>query len=197
MPSSPPLLGVFVGGASRRMGGAPKGLLTSPEPGATETLVERLARVGAEAGLEVCLVGEASAYAGVLPGVPRLPDEPPGIGPLSGLAALLAHAGARPALTVGCDMPFVDAAVLRKLVSFPSVAPVVAPRRGEAAPYEPMLARWAPPRVLPALTSAIGRGVRSFQGLLAGLEVDPLPVDEAVARALVDWDTPDDLLIDR
>jgi molybdopterin-guanine dinucleotide biosynthesis protein A len=200
--STAPLLGIFVGGASRRMG-SPKGLLRAPDEGRAgasrarqepaETLVERLVRVGAEAGLDVCLVGEASAYAQLVPALPRLPDAPEGVGPLAGLAALLAAAGERPAVSVACDMPFVDADALRKVAFFPTLAAVVAPRRGPAAPFEPMLARWEPGRVLPELRAALGEGVRSFQALLRRLEVEPLPVDDALSRALVDWDAPEDL----
>ncbi len=188
------LLGIFVGGASRRMG-SPKGLLAAPPraglPG--ETLVERLARAGAAAGLDVALVGAAEPYAALLPGVPRIPDAPPGVGPLGGLAGLLGGAGDRTVITIACDMPHVSSEVLRALAAHPAGAPVVAPRRAPDAPFEPMLARWDAPRVRPALAGALGRGVRSFQQLLAGLDVAVFPVDPAVARALVDWDAPEDV----
>lgn len=175
--------------------GSPKGLLRAPEQ-TTERLVERLARVGAEAGLDLCLVGQAGPYDGILTDVLRLEDDPAGIGPLGGLSALLARAGERHAISVACDMPFVDAAILRELAAFPSACAVIAPRRGCGAPYEPMLARWEPSRALPVLRGALGRGVRSFQGVLAALEVEPLAGDH-FARALIDWDTPEDVVRSR
>jgi len=104
------VLGVFVGGASRRMNGRPKGLLPSPETG--EPLVVRLARIGLELGLEVVLVGRA-------PSAPRwcardrARGRPEGVGPLGGLAALLEHAGTSPAVAIACDQPFVTAGCSR------------------------------------------------------------------------------------
>jgi len=184
-----PVVGIFVGGRSRRMGGEPKGLLRVP--GGDETLVESLARAASEAGLEAVLVGDVAAYDAVVPGLPRLRDQPPGIGPLGGLGALLAHAGNRLALSVACDMPHVDAAALRVLVDHPSEALVLAPRRDGR--WEPMLARWRADVVRPALERAVERGVRSFQALLAELEVAELAVDERMDRALVDWDNPADV----
>ena len=86
---SAPLVGIFVGGKGRRMGGVAKGLLTAP--GGTATLVARLARVVREAFGEVdlVLVGSADAYAAQ--GLPSLADDPPGVGPIGGLSALLAE----------------------------------------------------------------------------------------------------------
>jgi hypothetical protein len=45
------LAGIFVGGAARRMDGAPKGLLPAPDTG--EALVVRAARCCVEAGIHI------------------------------------------------------------------------------------------------------------------------------------------------
>ena len=184
-----PVVGIFVGGRSRRMGGEPKGLLHVP--GGDETLVESLARAASEAGLEAVLVGDVAAYDEVLPGLLRLSDRPTGIGPLGGLGALLHHAGDGLALSVACDMPHVDAGVLRVLVDHPAEAAVLAPRRDGR--WEPMLARWRAAAVRPTLGRAVERGVRSFQALLGEIEVAELAVDARMDRALVDWDNPADV----
>lgn len=191
MTDEPPILGVFVGGRSVRMGGRPKGRLPAPDTG--EPIVERLVRVGREAGLAPVLVGDAAPYADLAPGVLRLADDPAGVGPLGGLAALLRHAGARPAVAVACDMPHVTAAVLRRVAEASATEPVVAARRGPDAPWEPMLARYDSARVLPALEAALAAGERSFQALLGSLPVHALPTDAAIEAALADWDVPDDL----
>ncbi len=182
------VLGVFVGGASRRMGGRPKGLLPGPSG---EPLVEGLVRAGREAGLEAVLVGDAAAYASVVPEVPRLADRPPGVGPLGGLAALLHHAGDADAIAVACDMPHVSAAVLTRLAAHPSAAAVIAPERDGR--FEPLLARYRAGRVGPDVDRAIAEGVRSFQELFGRLDVERLALDVDLERALVDWDTPDDV----
>lgn len=185
------ILGIFVGGRSRRMGGQPKGRLPSPSTG--EPLVVALATAGRAAGLTPVLVGDASAYVDLLVDVPRVPDDPSGVGPLGGLAALLDHVGEGYAVAVACDMPRVTAHVLQRVLLHPASAPVVAPRRAPDAPLEPLLARYDAAAVAPVLAHALAEGVRSFQALFARLHVAVLPTDDALAEALVDWDHPDDM----
>src|SRR4051794_28356273 len=120
------LFGIFVGGGSTRMGGAPKGLLLSRETG--EPLVSRLLRIADELGYEPVLVGKADAYQRVHPNVRVVADRPVGSGPLGGLGALLAAAGWGSAIAVACDMPFVSAALLTRLTSEAPGAAVLAPR---------------------------------------------------------------------
>ncbi|HJL17904.1 MAG TPA: molybdenum cofactor guanylyltransferase [Sandaracinaceae bacterium LLY-WYZ-13_1] len=173
--------GVFVGGASRRMGGRPKGLLPAEDG---TPLVERWRRLLAgELGLEVALVGRHPAYAHV--DLPQLTDEPPGIGPLGGLAALLRHAGERRALAVACDMPFVDARDVETLLC---AGPSAAPRRDGR--WEPLCAVYDPASARPLVDARIAAGRHSLQGLLDALA--PAEV-ELPSRHLDDWDRPEDL----
>jgi molybdopterin-guanine dinucleotide biosynthesis protein A len=191
--SARPLLAVFVGGRSRRMG-APKGLLEAPGTGLP--IVERLASLGREAGLPVVLVGEAAPYAALAKRVPRIDDDPPGAGPLAGLHAALRYAVQQQAdhvFAVACDMPFVTVEVLQQLADHPSGAAVVAARRTPQSPWEPMLARYDAPALVDVLDAALGRGCRSFQQLFSSLEIEPLYLSPAVDRALRDWDTPEDI----
>ncbi len=181
-------LGLFVGGRSARMGGSPKGLLPAPDTG--QPLVARALGLGRALGLEVALVGRADAYRALAPDVPALDDEAPDAGPLGGLCALLAWAGARPAVALACDMPAVSLDDLRALRDHPADAAVVAARRSPDAPWEPLLARYDPARVLPLARARLARGERSLQGLLreAGARDAGLP-----ARACEDWDAPEDV----
>ena len=183
----PPVLGILVGGASRRMGQA-KGAIAAP--GGSETLIERAVRIGREAGLEPVLVGDATPYDGLCPDTPRIADEPADGGPLGGLGALLSYAGGRDAVLIGCDMPHVDPFVLRRLVEHPGRGAVLAARRDGR--FEPLLARYRGSAAV-ALATAFAAGVRSFQELFALLDVDELEVDDAIAVALVDWDAPEDV----
>ncbi len=110
-----PLLAIFVGGKSRRMG-EHKGLLSLP--GSTEPIVEALVRRGREAGFEPVLVGAANPYAHLADGILRLDDQPPGAGPLAGLNAALQFAmrtGRSQLVAVACDMPFVTPEALRQV----------------------------------------------------------------------------------
>jgi molybdopterin-guanine dinucleotide biosynthesis protein A len=188
-----PLLAVFVGGKSRRMG-TPKGLLGVPGTGLP--ILERLVSLGREAGLWVVLVGDATPYATLAKDVPRIADDPPGAGPLAGLHAVLRYAvqiQAAHVIAVACDMPFVSVEALTELANHPSGAAVVAPRRTPEDPWEPMLARYDASALVDVARAAIGRGDRAFQQLFASLEVESLHLSPAVERALRDWDTPEDI----
>jgi molybdopterin-guanine dinucleotide biosynthesis protein A len=188
-----PLLAVFVGGQSRRMG-TPKGLLRAPDGG--QPIVEALCRQGLDAGFALALVGDAAPYAGLAQDVPRLADDPADAGPIGGLHSALRFAEAhshRVVVATACDMPRVSAAVLEELSTHPSHAEVLAARRHSDAPWEPMLARYDTARVLGALDAALAEGVRSFQRLFDRLEVEAWPLTPQIERALTDWDTPADV----
>jgi molybdopterin-guanine dinucleotide biosynthesis protein A len=210
-PIRPSGLGVLVGGRSSRMGGQPKGLLLVP--GTDESLVMHALRVGAEAGCAPrWLVGDLDAYdtlaaaqaaaqspAAQGPAVTtfrgRLPDDPPGVGPLGGLRALLlagVEAGLPHVIAVACDMPYVTPALLTALREDPSEAAVLAARRGPEAPWEPLLARYRSELLLPALDAALAAGERSFQRLLGRVTVAEFRAP-GLARALDDWDCPEDV----
>ena len=180
-------LGLFVGGRATRMGGAPKGLLPAPDTG--ESLVFRAVRLAREAGLAVCLVGDASAYVSALREVPVVDDDPAGLGPLGGLRALLRAREGR-VIALACDMPFVTLDDLATLRDAPDDADVVAPRRASDAPWEPLLARYDCARALPAVDAALAAGERSLQSVLRRLRVTTLALP---ALALTDWDAPSDL----
>lgn len=192
--TAPPLLAIFVGGKSRRMG-KDKGLLAIP--GSPEPILEALIRRGREAGFDPLLVGDATPYARLAEGVLRLEDDPPGAGPLAGLQGAVRHAlttHRSRLVAIACDMPFVTVEALTEARDHPSRAVVVAPKRATDAPWEPMLARYDAARLAAPLAEAISRGERSFQGLFASIEVEELPLSEAVEQALEDWDRPGDLL---
>jgi molybdopterin-guanine dinucleotide biosynthesis protein A len=177
----PIVAGIFVGGSSRRMGGRAKGLLVGPSG---ETIVGRWRRVFEGLGIPVVLVGERPEYATV--GVPVLPDRGAGAGPVAGLVALLAHAE-RHAIAVACDMPYVSAALVARLVSAPD-AVAVAPRR--EGRWEPFFARYDAPR---ALAIAEGHASRSLQAVLDALGAVELALTDDEACELRDWDAPPDL----
>ena len=191
--SARPLLAVFVGGKSRRMG-TPKGLLEAPAGGLP--ILEHLVSLGPKLGLEVVLVGNATPYLSLARGVPRIADDPPGAGPLAGLHAALRYAVGKQhdhVIAVACDMPFVSVDALTELVEHPSAAAVIAACRAPEGPWEPMLARYDARRLLGPVGATLAQGQRSFQRLFASLEVEPLRLSPAVDRALRDWDTPEDI----
>lgn len=185
------VLGIFAGGRGRRMGGRAKSDLHAP--GSQERLVDRLARIAGEAQLACVVVGSHPESAPLRAGLAHVADEPAGIGPLGGLAALLRFARTRPAIVIACDMPFVTAALVERLARDPRDAAILAPRETDAHKWQPLFARYDAPRVLPVLERAVGEGVRSFQDLFARLDVVEFELEDAERALLRDWDTPEDI----
>ncbi len=179
-----PLCGIFVGGAGKRMGGLPKGLLPC-EPGG-EAIVRRLERHARTLGLDVVLVGQHAAYEHL--GLPFVADQPADLGPLGGLCALLAWSGDRDALALACDMPFVTAATLQKLLSLDAVeVDVVAAQTGPHAPLETFLARYRP-SARPVLEEHARRSNRRMQDVFQTLRVKKWLLPEEDLAACQDWD---------
>lgn len=180
------------------MGGAPKGLLPSPSG---EPIVTRLASLLAGAGLDVVLVGRHEAYAAL--GLSQIPDAPGIEGPLAGLVALLAHAEAAHAvrtsaskhvIAVACDMPFVTASLVARLLEAPPAA-ITAPRIDGR--WQPFFARYDAARVLPVAREHASRGVFALQRLFDACEAKALELSPEHARDLDDWDRPEDRLVPR
>jgi molybdopterin-guanine dinucleotide biosynthesis protein A len=189
------LAGVLVGGAGKRMGERAKGLLEAPGGG---TIVARWRTVLRDAGVaRVVLVGRYSGrYSGRQEayeafGLETIEDEPVGVGPIGGLAALLRRAGASHALALACDMPFVSRGLIARLIAAPEAA-VVAPRRDGL--WEPLCARYDARRVLPLALRRIAAGQRALQPLLTEAGAVELALERGEASELRDWDTPDDVL---
>lgn len=199
------IAGIFVGGASSRMRGQPKGRLLARDTG--EPLVVRSARLSRLAGLVPVLVGEARAYDDLLLDVPRVADAPAGVGPLGGLSGLFAFAqrslpaplpggeGAARVLHVlvlACDMPFISSDLLAKLARAPAGEDVLAPR-GMGGFWEPLCARYCVARCAPSVRAALAAQERSFQALFRRLSVRELALSERERRELQDWDAPEDV----
>ncbi len=183
-----PLVGIFVGGAARRMGGRPKGMLAAPD--GAPSLVERLVALARAQGFEVVLVGDHPAYARL--GLEIVRDAVEGTGPLGGLVALLEHAGARPVVALACDLPFVDGPLLTRLAGESPEAVVLAPRREQR--WEPLAARYLARVALPVAKQRLQARELSLWALCEALNARELTLDPAEAAKLADWDTPDDVV---
>lgn len=187
--SSATIAGVFVGGESRRMG-SPKGLLTRDG----RSLVTRWLALFEGLGVPCVLVGARPEYAHI-PAV-ALADRPAGVGPVGGLAALLEHAAAGGfghAVTVACDMPHLDEALLARLVAH-GPAPAVAARR--AGRWEPFFARYDVAALRPLIVARLAEGRHDLQGLLALAGTVELSLTDEESGRLRDWDTPADVAAD-
>ncbi|MGH2722039.1 MAG: molybdenum cofactor guanylyltransferase, partial [Actinomycetota bacterium] len=102
---------VLAGGESRRMGTDKALLEVEGVP-----LVVRAARALATALGEVVVVTRRpAALAGL--GLEVVADDPGPQTPLTGIATALRHAAGRPVLVAACDMPWIEPAFVRALVS--------------------------------------------------------------------------------
>ena len=173
---------LLTGGASRRMGTDKARIVVNGE-----TLAARAARVLSAVCDPVIEVGPSVS------GLPAVQEDPPGVGPL---VALLAGVGAlgnpRRVLLLACDLPFVEAPLLRLLVEWPGTGTVI-PVVGDRAQFA--CARYGAD-ALDAAREALRAGELSLRAMV-GPDCAYLSVEEwgdvATERAFADVDTPDDL----
>jgi molybdopterin-guanine dinucleotide biosynthesis protein A len=167
---------VLAGGKSARMGMEKAALRIGDE-----TLLARIVQRLRLALPEVSIVGP-SHLAALAPGTPLFPDETPGIGPLGGLSTALSHVSSQHIFLIGCDMPFVEPALVRGMARYAARYPnadVVALRTPRG--LEPLHAVYAQ-----TCASAVGERLaaadgKSLSALLERLNVKELPAS-VIAR---------------
>lgn len=176
---------VLAGGRGSRLGGAKATANLAGKP----LIAYPLAALAA-AGLDPFVVAKPGT---LLPALTAElvfePAEP--THPLAGIVAALRHAN-RPLVVLGCDFPFVPAALLRSLADAPE--PLVVPAPGSDA--QPLVARWSP-ALLPDLEAALAREEPLRRTVVA---LSPRLLDDAElalfgdpARILFNVNTPADL----
>jgi molybdopterin-guanine dinucleotide biosynthesis protein A len=181
---------VLAGGASERMARRPKALVEVDGVSLVERAARTLARVVSPV---VISANDPSRFARL--GIRVVPDEVRGRGPLAAIAACLAAVDADALLVVACDMPFLDASVLARLVALAPGFDLVVPRaRGNLQPLCAVYAR----ACLAPIRSRLAAGRLDLRGLAA--EVRSREVDEAeladldpALRTFEDVDTPEDV----
>jgi len=134
---------ILVGGASSRMGTDKARLLFNGE-----TFVERIAKELLSLTHSVKIVGNDSAHLALQ--LPSAPDIYPSWGALGGVHAALAACRSRWAAIVACDLPFVSAALIARLVSLRENFAAVAPIQSDGRP-QPLCALY---QVVPCLDQA-------------------------------------------
>ena len=156
-----------------------------------EALAARLGRLLSEATSPALEVGPGWS------GLEAVREDPPYGGPLAGLVAgwraLRARGHTGGVLVLACDLPFVDAASLDLLATWPStgsVVPVVDGRR------QLLSARWAPAD-LAAAEGALQAGASAPRAVSLGADLVELAPSDWAGRAPPGWtcdvDTPEDL----
>lgn len=181
-------IGILVGGQGSRLGGAAKGLLPLPNG---QRVLDRLldeCRHAAPAA-SVYLLGSRAEYVDL--GLPLLADDPAGVGPIGGLRRLLRTPHAE-VLLLGCDQPYLSAALLTRLLAAPVVT-AAALTRGAPPRWEPMVSRFVTARAATEVATHLASGNLGLYTLLDRVNATSVYVSDLEAQQLDDWDTPDDV----
>lgn len=163
---------ILAGGASSRMG-SNKALL--PHKGGR--FIESIYRELSEIFPEVILVTNTPEQYQFLP-CRKVPDLYPGMGALAGIHAGLAHSDTPSVFTVACDMPHLDPALIRHIVSRRGDCDLVLPKSEHG--YEPLHALYNK-SALPAMAACLEQGRRRIVSILPQLKVSEISAAE-VAR---------------
>jgi len=121
---------VLAGGKSRRLGTDKRRVRLASGRELLEDTIQTVASLADE--VLVTLGDEFGAFAELgSRGVRLVEDEIPGSGPLGGLVAGLAAARNDLVVVVACDLPYLNAGLLRWLLSLASESDLVVPRRAD------------------------------------------------------------------
>ena len=192
--------GILAGGKSTRMGRA-KALIKLPTG---KTMIEHAVRVARQITDEVVVLGREISMPEPLAELPVLDDEKPNGGPLAGLCSLLKCADPGWRLLLACDMPYIESAVIRRLLAQadPETDAVVferSERRGSyhacCGLYHSRIARapvGADVQKAPAL-EVLFDGDASLNSLLERIRVKVLRPTPEESRQLRNINTPEDL----
>ena len=169
---------VLAGGAARRYGGRPKGLVELGGRRILDRVVDVVAAVTGEAPL---LVANAPDAGGWRPDLRTVPDVRRDSGSLGGIYTAVVS-GPGPVLCVAWDMPFLSADLLRALVTgatsgaYDAFLPESDGRRG----VEPLCAVYGP-ACGPAIERELARGDMRAIGFHAEVKVGTLSLERVRA----------------
>ncbi len=177
---------VLVGGRSSRMGSDKAFLETGEGP-----LASKVGAVAGKVCSQVALVGDPQKYASL--GFPVVPDNFPGLGPLSGIEAALKASTSDWNLIVACDMPALDSGIFELLFAEAADSDCAVPRHADGR-MEPLCAVYHR-RCQPAIEAALTSGIRKVTEALRVLTVRYVQTDRE--EAFANWNTPQDLIAHR
>lgn len=184
---------VLAGGAARRYGGYPKGLVELAGRRILDRVVAAVEAVAAEAPLLVANAPEGPTWR---PDLRTTPDARPGYGSLGGIYTAVVS-GSGPVLCVAWDMPFVTADLLRALVTGSTGYDAFLPESDGRRGMEPLCAVYGP-ACGPAIERQLARGDLRAIGFHPDVRVGTLPLDRVrefgdPALLFFNVNTPEDL----
>ena len=149
---------ILAGGQSRRMGRNKALLEVDGKP-----IISRTYQTLARLFREVILITNMPEDYAFLP-CRKVPDIHPGLGSIAGLQSALVHSSFNRTFVAACDMPYLDAGLIRLLCSIDETADAVVPLNREEL-REPLHAVYSR-ATLPAMFAAIAADDRSILHLL-------------------------------
>lgn len=163
---------VLAGGAARRYGGLPKGLMELGGRRILDRVVESLAAVIGEPPIVIANAPEGPTWR---PDLPTIPDVRPDCGSLGGIYTAVATGGG-PVLCVAWDMPFVTAELLRALANGSAGYDAYLPESDGRRGVEPLCAVYGP-ACRPAIERQLERGDLRAIGFHRDVQVGTLPLE--------------------
>jgi molybdopterin-guanine dinucleotide biosynthesis protein A len=181
---------ILAGGRARRLGGRDKSRIVI---GGRTILERQLDVLQGLVSRVVIVANDPASFAGV--GVPVLADAVPGCGSLGGVYTAVVGAGG-PVLVLACDMPFVTAPFLARVIEAGREADIAIPRGRDG--YQPLCANYAPACAGPLRTRIEQRALKVVD-LLADVSVRELGPEEIApfdpdGMLLLNVNTTDDLV---
>ena len=162
---------MLAGGAARRYGGRPKGLLAVGGRRILDRVVDAVTEATGAAPLLVANAAEAGSWR---PDLTTVPDARPGCGSLGGIHTAVT-AGAGPVLCVAWDMPFVPVTLLQALIAGSAGCDAFLPESDGRRGVEPLCAVYGP-ACGPAIERQLAGGDLRAIGFHDDVRVDRLPL---------------------
>ena len=161
-----------------------------------ERIIDRVARVLSQASDNLLLISNDPAASGWLPGVRTAADVRPGLGSLGGIHSALVLSGS-PVILVAWDMPFVSAALLRRLRELGAQTDAAVAESGSRRGVEPLCAYYTP-ACIPAIERRLDSGDLRVVGFYEDIRVARLSAAEVAQfgdaeRLFMNINTPADL----
>ncbi len=184
---------MLAGGAARRYGGRPKGLI---ELGGRRILDRVVDAIGDVTGAAPLLVANAPEGPSWRPDLRTVRDVRADCGSLGGIYTAVVS-GAGPVLCVAWDMPFVTAELLRALVEGSAGRDAFLPESDGRRGVEPLCAVYGP-ACAAAIERQLERGDLRAIGFHADVKVGTLPLERVRAfgepeELFLNVNTPEDL----
>jgi molybdopterin-guanine dinucleotide biosynthesis protein A len=180
---------ILTGGRARRLGGRDKSALIL---GTTTVLQRQITALRAVTGSIMLVTGAGRGDAAS--GLTVVRDVVPAAGPLGGIYTAIRASGDDLTLVVACDLPFLDASFLARLVAEAAGVDVAVPRTADG--IHPLCAVYAASAAEP-IRRRLARGDRAVIEALADLRVREMQPDQIApydpdGRLLLNINTPDD-----